>query len=147
MLKTLPFCSFLIVWIYSGIVYDISRVFLKESDNDLQLLSSLPASARPPASLRKRKNQLHVTPLDRAGDRCSPLAATKRKGRRRKHFNSSLNGNLCADGEHEVINSPASYVERRAVPKTDYNETCAHCPLPGCNSKGRHVLATVCWEA
>lgn len=26
--------------------------------------------------------------------------------------------------------------EKRSLPKTDYNETTAHCPLPGCDSKG-----------
>lgn len=29
-----------------------------------------------------------------------------------------------------------SYSERRPIPKADYNETTAHCPLPGCDSRG-----------
>ncbi|KAI8737857.1 histone acetyltransferase KAT7 isoform X1 [Biomphalaria glabrata] len=40
------------------------------------------------------------------------------------------------DVDSEDGNSLLGLTERRATPKTNYDETSAHCPLPGCDSKG-----------
>lgn len=46
--------------------------------------------------------------------------------------NDDFNG----DADSEEGNSLMGFTERRATPKTNYDETSAHCPLPGCDSKG-----------
>ncbi|KAL8570423.1 Histone acetyltransferase kat7 [Nucella lapillus] len=42
------------------------------------------------------------------------------------------------DGEEVDRADPKDWTfsEKRALPKADYNESTAHCPLPGCDSKG-----------
>uniref|UniRef100_A0A0B7APH3 Histone acetyltransferase n=1 Tax=Arion vulgaris TaxID=1028688 RepID=A0A0B7APH3_9EUPU len=47
-----------------------------------------------------------------------------------------LNGDFNGDIDSEEGNSLMGFTERRATPKTNYDETSAHCPLPGCDSKG-----------
>lgn len=47
-----------------------------------------------------------------------------------------MNGNFNGDADSEEGNSLMGFTERRATPKTNYDETSAHCPLPGCDSKG-----------
>ncbi|BFY97606.1 hypothetical protein BsWGS_00648 [Bradybaena similaris] len=46
------------------------------------------------------------------------------------------NGDFNGDADSEEGNSLMGFTERRATPKTNYDETSAHCPLPGCDSKG-----------
>lgn len=46
------------------------------------------------------------------------------------------NGHCNGDVDSEDGNSLMGFTERRATPKTNYDETSAHCPLPGCDSKG-----------
>ena len=47
------------------------------------------------------------------------------------HFNGDVNDEDDLDEENLM-----GLTERRATPKTNYDETTAHCPLPGCDSKG-----------
>ncbi|GFN82447.1 protein bccip homolog, partial [Plakobranchus ocellatus] len=44
-----------------------------------------------------------------------------------------FNGEVEEDLDEENL---MGLTERRATPKTNYDETSAHCPLPGCDSKG-----------
>lgn len=47
------------------------------------------------------------------------------------HFNGDIIDEDDVDEENLM-----GLTERRATPKTNYDETSAHCPLPGCDSKG-----------
>ncbi|RUS81606.1 hypothetical protein EGW08_010619 [Elysia chlorotica] len=47
------------------------------------------------------------------------------------HFNGDV-----VDEEDMDEENLLGLTERRATPKTNYDETSAHCPLPGCDSKG-----------
>ncbi|XP_059176526.1 histone acetyltransferase KAT7-like isoform X2 [Physella acuta] len=47
-----------------------------------------------------------------------------------------VNDDCNGDIDSEDGNSLMGFTERRATPKTNYDETSAHCPLPGCDSKG-----------
>jgi len=46
------------------------------------------------------------------------------------------NGECAEDGDSDDNPAALTYAERRIIPKTNYDETSAHCPLPGCDSKG-----------
>ena len=47
----------------------------------------------------------------------------------------ATNGECQEDNDSED-SQIIGYAERRIIPKTNYDETSSHCPLPGCDSKG-----------
>ena len=58
------------------------------------------------------------------------------------HFNGDVIDEEDMDEENLM-----GLTERRATPKTNYDETSAHCPLPGCDSKGnfsKPYLIVIC---
>ncbi|MEM6964908.1 MAG: hypothetical protein AAF573_09095, partial [Bacteroidota bacterium] len=57
---------------------------------------------------------------------------------------STVNG-VCDDEDldSEDTQSVNSNADRRPTPKTNYDETSAHCPLPGCDSKGKFFAKVV----
>lgn len=55
----------------------------------------------------------------------------------------AVNDDCNGDIDSEDGNSLMGFTERRATPKTNYDETSAHCPLPGCDSKGDGLLTYI----
>ncbi|XP_076472732.1 histone acetyltransferase KAT7-like [Babylonia areolata] len=97
--------------------------------------SSFSRATRPQQHIapQKRKEPLGY---DSEADRLARSPpAKRRRGRRsgRRTVSPVQNG---ASNLGSLDLKAWAFSERRAVPKTDYNETTAHCPLPGCDSKG-----------
>ncbi|XP_076461171.1 histone acetyltransferase KAT7-like [Babylonia areolata] len=87
-----------------------------------------------PAVVRKRKEP-PASGSDSDGEHSSKSPPEKKKkGKMGKPavVPAAQNG----EGEVGKADSKDWFAEKRALPKADYNESTAHCPLPGCDSKG-----------
>ncbi|PVD30364.1 hypothetical protein C0Q70_09628 [Pomacea canaliculata] len=87
------------------------------------------------AKVRKRKD-IPVSGSDSESEHHSSRSPPekKRKGSQGKQSYEAIQNGDSDVGKTDYKNW--SYLEKRPTPKTDYNETSAHCPLPGCDSKG-----------
>lgn len=95
------------------------------------------AAATPPqhrSTPRKRKEP-PASGSDSEADRSSRSPPEKkRRGKPEKATPPAVNGGV--DVGKTDYKTWAVGPEKRSVPKADYNETTAHCPLPGCDSRG-----------
>lgn len=92
--------------------------------------------------MRKRKD-IPVSGSDSESEHHSSRSPPekKRKGSQGKQSYEAIQNGDSDVGKTDYKNW--SYLEKRPTPKTDYNETSAHCPLPGCDSKGKDLLKIV----
>jgi len=94
-------------------------------ESDSEDASEVSASKTTPASASKGKNSSK-------GKAKTPA----KKGATAKSKPQSISNGECHDGNESEDSQIIGFAERRIIPKTNYDETSAHCPLPGCDSKG-----------
>lgn len=105
---------------------------------------SCAVSYTPPHSTPRKRKEPPASGSDSDGDRVSKSPPEKkRKGKHGKHASAPVQNGDSDVGKTDF--KAWAFSEKRCLPKTDYNETTAHCPLPGCDSKGQFVLGTFFW--
>lgn len=87
-----------------------------------------------PATPRKRKEPPASGSDSEAEHSSRSPPEKKRRGKHGKQISEPVQNGDSNVGKTDF--KAWSYSERRPMPKTDYNETTAHCPLPGCDSRG-----------
>lgn len=111
-----------------------------ETDNNTCWFDLAVNHTPPPYTPRKRREP-PASGSDSEGDRLSKSPPEKkRKGKHGKQASVPVQNGDSNVGKTDF--KAWSFSEKRALPKTDYNETTAHCPLPGCDSKGQLLF----WE-
>lgn len=84
---------------------------------------------------RKRKD-LPASGSDSETDQASKSPPEKKKKGKSGKLTTDIFQNGDSDAGKTDFKVWSFAAEKRPVPKTDYNETSAHCPLPGCDSRG-----------